>query len=469
MAKTFEITAPDGHVLEVTGPDDATEEQALAQAQKLYQPKTAGSSNPTEQPKPQGFFDSMKTMIANDPMVNVVAGAAKDVGSTAYELFKRAQKQNPLTPALIKMPEQKPEWLKPQGTAQNIGAGLSTMAQFAAPSAMAGKVPAIAKLGLLGRSAVEGTIAGGVSSLRGATPSDAATTGLTAGITTGAVGLIGKALGPLGERVEKSLLKPVKADLKNVKGAPEQAAETMVKNIYKYDLGGTLQQSYDKAQTLTKDLGTKLRTVLASNPAAEVDMLDVLSQTAQELKAGQTGNFGTNSNIAKALDKMLDEVQTVTQNGKVNLADAQDIKQALGAMGSWQNGLRDADSTATETVANAMYTKVKTAIEQASGQSAEIKAINQQFSEIIPIKNALIRRIPIAGRRDIIGLKQAIGLVAGGPGGLGLAAADQILRSGTFANMLVGAGGNPIGTAAKAAPIVATAADRLRSRMNPNP
>ncbi len=43
MAKTFEVTAPDGHVLEVTGPDDATQEQALAQAQKLYQPKAASA------------------------------------------------------------------------------------------------------------------------------------------------------------------------------------------------------------------------------------------------------------------------------------------------------------------------------------------------------------------------------------------------------------------------------------------
>ncbi len=423
----------------------------------------------TASPAPTGFLDSMKTMIQNDPMVNVLAGAAKDVGSTAYEIFKRTQHQNPLTPALIKMPEEKPEWLKPEGIAQNAGAALSTMAQFAAPGAMAAKVPATAVMGLTARAALEGMMAGGVSKARGATNPEALTTALTTGGITGLMGLAAKAAPALGERIELALLKPLKADLADVKGPPELAPQTMIKNLYKYDLGGTLPQSYEKAQALTKDLGNQLRTALGSNPKAEVDLMNVLSDTAQELKVNQAGNFGTNANVGKAVNKMLDEIQMITQSGKVNLADAQDVKQALGFIGSWQNGLRDADSTATETVANAMYSKLKTAIEKASGQSQTVQDINRQFSEIIPIKNALIRRIPVAARQDVIGLKQAIGLVAGGPSGLALSAADKLLKSGSVADALVQAGGNPIGTAAKVAPLVGTAADRLRSRMNPQP
>src|SRR5262249_45103080 len=38
MSQKFQITAPDGHVLEITGPDNATPEQAIAQAQALYHP-----------------------------------------------------------------------------------------------------------------------------------------------------------------------------------------------------------------------------------------------------------------------------------------------------------------------------------------------------------------------------------------------------------------------------------------------
>ena len=55
MAKTFEITAPDGKTYEVSGPDDATPEQALAQVQAKY--KTPES----------------KTLPANAGMVNLAA------------------------------------------------------------------------------------------------------------------------------------------------------------------------------------------------------------------------------------------------------------------------------------------------------------------------------------------------------------------------------------------------------------
>ena len=57
MAKTFHVTAPDGHTLEVTGPDDATEEQAIRQAQGMYQP---GAAKPEgEQPWTPGGVASV--------------------------------------------------------------------------------------------------------------------------------------------------------------------------------------------------------------------------------------------------------------------------------------------------------------------------------------------------------------------------------------------------------------------------
>jgi len=40
MPTTFHVTAPDGHVLEITGPEGSTQEQAIEQAKKQYQPKT---------------------------------------------------------------------------------------------------------------------------------------------------------------------------------------------------------------------------------------------------------------------------------------------------------------------------------------------------------------------------------------------------------------------------------------------
>ncbi len=413
------------------------------------------------EPEAPGFIDSMKTMITNDPMVNTVVGAAKDLGSTAYELFKRTQHQNPLTPALIKMPDQKPEWLQPSNTAQKVGGALSTALQFAAPSNAMSGIPAVEKSGVAARALTEALISGGVSTARGDSPSDAGRNALMSGGITGALGAAGKLAGPLGERIEVSLLKPLKADLQDVKGPPELAPQTMIKNVFKYDLGGTLPESLAKANVKTKELGQQLRQALGSNPLADVDMTNVLKQAATELNAASAGNFGTNQNISKALEKMADEIKAVSPNGMVNLADAQEMKQALGYMGSWQNGLRDADSTALETVANTMYSKLKTAIEQNSGQSQVVKDINNQFSEIIPIKNALIRRIPVAARREPVSLKEFIALSTGNIKGIGLGIMDRALRSGNVANALVQSGKAPVQNAARVAPGLTGSMDAL--------
>ncbi len=55
MSKVFHVTAPDGHTVEVTGPDDATEEQAIQQAQQQYKSGAPLPPNPSDKlpiPKP---------------------------------------------------------------------------------------------------------------------------------------------------------------------------------------------------------------------------------------------------------------------------------------------------------------------------------------------------------------------------------------------------------------------------------
>lgn len=414
-------------------------------------------------------------MVTSNPMVSGpvdgIIGAGKELGHTAVNLLNRIRENSRFVPPIMPKIDENSPAFTPSNASQKLGAGLATVGEYALPSAEAAKIPAVAALGIPARAAVEAGISGGVSKARGEdTPTAFKSALLTGGMTAG-FGVLSKTGSALGERIEQSLLKPVKADLADVKGPPEQAAQTMVKNLFKHDLGGTLPESYTKAAAKTKELGNQLRMVLASNPAADVDLFQTLVDTSHELSANSAANFGTNAAIKKAVNNLLEEISTVSPTGRVNLADAQDIKQALGAIGSWQNGARDADSTAMETVANAMYTKMKTAIEQASGQSQAVKDINAQFGEIIPIKNALIRRIPIVARRDPISLKEALGIAAGGIHGTALTLADRVLRSGTAANMLVQAGKVPAATGAAITPKVTgaavSAADRLRQMMGP--
>lgn len=51
-------------------------------------------------------------------------------------------------------------------------------------------------------------------------------------------------------------------------------------------------------------------------------------------------------------------------------------------------------------------------VEEASGHSEEMQAINKQLGDLIPINNAVVRRIPIAQRNGAIGLTDILGLTA---------------------------------------------------------
>jgi len=60
-------------------------------------------------------------------------------------------------------------------------------------------------------------------------------------------------------------------------------------------------------------------------------------------------------------------------------------------------------------VYNAFYNNIKVAIEDNS--PAGVADINQRISQLIPVQNAVIRRIPVAERNGAISLLDMIGMV----------------------------------------------------------
>ena len=375
---------------------------------------------------PPGSYDAFGKAM------DVGTGAVKEVGSTAYDIIRKV----PLWRDLL--PSEKPDFLKPEGTAQKLGAAGAIAAEYAVPAAAVGGLPAIAGAPALGRVGVQTLVTGAVSKLRNESNPEVLRDMLIVGGLSGAGELLNKAAIPLGERIEQALVKPLQRELGQVKAPPEEAGKTMIQNLYKWDLGGTLPQSYQKATARLNDLGQQLRATLAKNPAATVDLHQVLTEAATDLSKGNVKTFGMNKEIATQLAKMGEEIELLGSKGTVNLADANEIKQAIGLMGSWTNLQRTADSTAMETVANTLYSKLRVAIEKGAGAAgSEIQGLNQAMSEIIPIRNAVLRRLPVAERREILSLKEAFALAHGNLPGLALAASDRAMRSGTVANALV--------------------------------
>lgn len=200
MPKTFHVTAPDGHTLEITGPDDATEDQALQQAQSLYQPKQQKEAPKNE--LPGGFsryfssvVDALNPLPAIEEYLNRPGelGKAADALKTLDSIHKRASE----------MPENKGKpvnkWIEPKLTAEEAGIvdrGMNAnLMSHEAPNPML--QPAIAATG----QAAKGDIAGAAGTLTGGYVAPAAI-GAVIPKVAGAAGAVARVPGKLVEMVK---------------------------------------------------------------------------------------------------------------------------------------------------------------------------------------------------------------------------------------------------------------------------
>lgn len=286
--------------------------------------------------------------------------------------------------------------------------------------------------GVVGTSAGFGAAQTGGSALaRGAKPIDVVKQTALGGVVGGAVGAaaygIGKLVGTLGDKIQTSVIKPTKPDIQD---------GYSLDTIKKYDLGGSLRQTLEKTQNTMGDLTGQLNEKLASS-GARVNLDDVFKDTVTELTdASKLKGFGANIKVASGLQQLKDEIGVVNAEGGLSIPDSQVVKQAAGNFGAWQYGKPDPESKATEIVYNTFYNKLKTAIEQSS--PAGVKEINAQLAKLIPVQNAIIRRLPVAERSGVISLNEMIGLVGSTvhPAALGPTLLAMASRSGQVGNLL---------------------------------
>ena len=226
--------------------------------------------------------------------------------------------------------------------------------------------------------------------------------GLLGGAASGAVSGISSLLGSLGDKISFGVIKPSLADIKD---------GFNIDTVNDNNLGGTLNQTLTKTKTLMNDLSSQLASKLQDSDAG-IDLADVFDQTANDLTSqqGKLAGFGQNAATGRVLQQLQDEVLSANPTGELSIPDAQTVKQATGGMGAWQYGSADPDANAKETVYNTFYRNLKTAIENNS--PAGVKEINQKLSDLIPVMNAVIRRIPIAERNSAISLPDMISLGA---------------------------------------------------------
>lgn len=369
---------------------------------------------------------------------DVATGAGQEFASTLMNLGNLVRKVPVIGPALdrgpsIDVPE---DLLQPKNTAQSVGRGAAQIGEFYAGGRALEplKAAAQAKTGsallrtIIGATS-EGAAAAGVTAAQQGSTENLIAPAVTAATLSAALPFALKGARMLGEKIEKVAVKAVDANIKD---------GFKVSNIFKYKLGGTLEQTLTKTEKLLGEMRTMAERLRAGG--SDVDLVGVLGKVDAQLAKDAAKNQGTNSAITNALKREFDEIAMLVTTGHVNgsgmanVPTAHDILKAVGERGAWSYGMRDAESVATEKVANAFYAELRKAIEAAVPDGSALQKVNRAMMELVPIKMAVLRRIPVAERNAAISLPEVVALANGS---IPLGIASRLGANPRMANMLV--------------------------------
>lgn len=302
-----------------------------------------------------------------------------------------------------------------------LKAGAETAAVATAPATLTGMIGTGALVGgahgageamQQEKSASEVVKSGGIGATIGA-------------LTAGVIGGFGKLIGKIGDKIQTSVIRPTSHDLRD---------GFSLDTIKQYNLGGNLNTTLSKTQSKLDDLSTQLNAKLANSPE-RVDLSKIYAETMDDLvNKNKFKGFSTNTKIQGALDDLGGEIGVV--GNELSIPEAQLVKQAAGRSGAWEYGKVDPEAKARELVYTTFYNKLKTQIEKSSPEG--VREINKEISKLIPVSNAVLRRIPVAERNNLISLTDMIGLVGStvNPASLGITLTNLISKSGTAGNLL---------------------------------
>jgi len=252
QTKIYNVVAPDGQPMKIEGPENATDEEIIAQAQRLYQPK---ETTPTFSERLQQYGRT-GLQGASDILAGIGSGAIRSTLPLSGLIYRGTAGRLGVPPGTT-LEELGAE---PQGALQKAGMFGEQAAEFAAPSGAIGKLGDIAHLRQAGRlaqlvnlgtrGALEGGSAAGVAALQGANPTVAGTIGAASPFA-------GALAGGAARGLYRSVLKP------STRLSPEAAAavtETGLQERLPVSYGG--QQ---KLSSIVEDLNRRVRGELDPN------------------------------------------------------------------------------------------------------------------------------------------------------------------------------------------------------------
>lgn len=368
-------------------------------------------------------------------------GAGKRAIETGYVLGRGVVNAFKNQPADTPISADFEDAIKRKNPFEKLGAGVETGIELAggegvanvagkmlmqAPKAASAMAAAPRLLGTVGKIAKGAAVGAGVTAAEGGDRAEVATNAAVGGFLPVVMEGAGAGLAKFGRKLQSTIVRPALQDVRDGFNAA---------NIEKYNVGGSLRDMASKTHEAITSRAAQLQEKLHADPSAQVDVLGALADAERELMQNRAQFFGKNRLMASKVKELTAELGDIAPNGVVDLATAQQIKRATGNLGAWQYGSRDPEATAMEKVANVFYTKLRGAIEKASPPG--VQQINKEIGDLIPIENAIIRRIPVDERNNVLNLGK---IVAIANGDFRLLGAEMALKSGHVASGAIKAG-----------------------------
>lgn len=381
---------------------------------------------------------------------------------TAHELSPNKTIGEQLMPDDV----QREDLLTAKNGMQEAGQFIERMAEFLAPGpkgtgAINSLASNVAKYAPKAKGAIEtgvkmlghGAMGGGITAVQ---RNDIDTEAKVNAIISAAFPVLGSMSSKFGTSIMNKVVKPSQADVKNGFKA---------ENLKKYGLGGSLRTTLEKTTNQLNKFGDLLDEKL-SNSDAVIDINKIYQRTADRIGDKKKILFGRVADLKRGLKELTEDIDDMAEalgqkmpDGSINAQDMtkipiatanNQIKRGAGTKGSWVYGRIDKDARAIERVYSVFYNELKKEIEKRGPNG--IRSLNKKMGDLIPIQSAILRRIPVAERNNVIGLEGNMAIIGSLFDPRALASLVPIIasKSGSVANMLMNASESYLGKGASA-------------------
>lgn len=200
---------------------------------------------------------------------------------------------------------------------------------------------------------------------------------------------------------------------------------------------------------------------LSKIPGPKVDLASAVDRAEAAIAVNATHMTPVEMQQAKAAIAQYRAHYAAFEHGAiVPLDDAQNAKRAAGLAGAWEYG-KQAGDKGMERVSNLIFGYLRDDIDAAATTAGvNVQTINKQLSDLIPLEQAMVRRVPVEARQQVLTLTDWMLVATGHPVEAAARVGGKMFGMGVGAGLVKGASG--MRTASR--PLTASVLDILNAK-----